>query len=178
MRPLYAITHDFQELDRLLEAEEQNDELTDTMVKIMESLEKEEGVKLDNYIDYINHITMMRDEAKKQGDYWRQKQTTLDSKIDYLCERMREHMTARGIKKVVSATGRSVTLVANGGKRRITYIGAKADAEKVIGTEYEKYTQPISLVIWDGEAVRKALEAGHELPFAVLEERGSHVRIG
>jgi hypothetical protein len=58
------------------------------------------------------------------------------------------------------------------------YIGAKADAEKVIGTEYEKYTQPISLVIWDGEAVRKALEAGHELPFAVLEERGSHVRIG
>jgi uncharacterized protein Veg len=184
MRALYHITKDFEKLDHLLDTKnDQGDEyslatdgeIDDQLVKIMESLEAEAGAKLDNYLDYIAHLEMMSTAAGKQAAYWQLKYGEICDKIDTLKDRIKTHFQARGIKKLVSATGRTVTLVANGGKQKVIY---DRDTQEKIETLPLQFVKTVTHKIPNGDAVRKALEEGRELSFARLEERGFHIRIG
>jgi uncharacterized protein Veg len=184
MRALYHITKDFEKLDHLLDTKnDQGDEyslatdgeIDDQLVKIMESLEAEAGAKLDNYLDYMAHLGMLSQRAAAEAASWNHRASMIESKLDALKDRIKEHFQARGIKKLVSATGRTVTLVANGGKQKVIY---DRDTQEKIETLPLQFVKTVTHKIPNGDAVRKALEEGRELSFARLEERGFHIRIG
>jgi len=167
-RPLFAIT---AELVKFHDTVDESGEVSDELDVWFSSLEAEEGVKLDGYLNVVKTLAMERDAAKSEAAQYTLRAKVRDNRIAQLEGRLRLHLEATGRTRIETATGRPIRLVGNGGKLPLV-IGDGVDVAKL----------PVEFIEWNvsinRDAVREVLEAGEQLSFARLGERGTNLRIG
>ena len=162
MSTLFEITSDVEQLYELATMDEEMDEqlFQDTLDGLLGELE----VKAGGYCNVIKQLEMEADRAKNMSLVWEQKQKQRENAIKRMKEALRDAMI-RTDQKQIDAGEYTIKLQKNGGKAPLIIDGEVPDGyQKVI---YET----------DKDKIRKDLEAGKELPFAYLEERGQHVVI-
>ena len=162
MSTLFEITSDVEQLYELATMDEEMDEqlFQDTLDGLLGELE----VKAGGYCNVIKQLEMEADRAKNMSLVWEQKQKQRENAIKRMKEALRDAMI-RTEQKQIDAGEYTIKLQKNGGKAPLIIDGEVPDNyQKVI---YET----------DKDKIRKDLEAGKELPFAYLEERGQHVVI-
>ena len=162
MSTLFEITSDVEQLYELATMDEEIDEqlFQDTLDGLLGELE----VKAGGYCNVIKQLEMEADRAKNMSLVWEQKQKQRENAIKRMKEALRDAMI-RTEQKQIDAGEYTIKLQKNGGKAPLIIDGEVPDNyQKVI---YET----------DKDKIRKDLEAGKELPFAYLEERGQHVVI-
>lgn len=162
MSTLFEITSDVEQLYELATMDEEMDEqlFQDTLDGLLGELE----VKAGGYCNVIKQLEMEADRAKNMSLVWEQKQKQRENAIKRMKEALRDAMI-RTDQKQIDAGEYTIKLQKNGGKAPLIIDGEVPDNyQKVI---YET----------DKDKIRKDLEAGKELPFAYLEERGQHVVI-
>lgn len=168
MRPLFEITDD---LRRILDlADDAGGELDQAAADYLAGVEREDGVKLDGYVNLIRTLETEAAVAVAEAEQFRAKAAAREAKAAALKERLMTHLLATGRTRASTATGRAISVQANGGKVPLRWAFA-VDVADV----------PIELTVVrreiDKDAVRVALERGELLPFASLGERGTHLRI-
>ncbi len=171
MRRLFDIGEDLLAIDGLID--DLDGDISDPAVDAalgmwLNESETEEGVKLDGYAGYIRQLEHEADVAKAEAEEYRRRAQTRENRVAWLKARLIQHLQRTGRTKVATATGRTVAVQSNGGRRPVTFIEL-FDADS-IPIEFTKR-------VVDDEAIRAALEAGQELNFAHLGERGVHLRI-
>ena len=162
MSTLFEITSDVEQLYELATMDEEMDEqlFQDTLDGLLGELE----VKAGGYCNVIKQLEMEADRAQNMSLVWEQKQKQRENAIKRMKEALRDAMI-RTDQKQIDAGEYTIKLQKNGGKAPLIIDGEVPDNyQKVI---YET----------DKDKIRKDLEAGKELPFAYLEERGQHVVI-
>jgi len=133
-------------------------------------VETAEGVKLDRYVNWIRSLEMEASTARSEAEEYIARAQARENRVKWLKQRMKAYLEYTNRQKVQTATGRTLAIQANGGSVPVK-----------LADGIDPATVPDDLVIVkrtvDTDAVRKALQAGRELPFATLGERGSHLRI-
>ena len=173
-RTLYEITEDVLKLNELLDEVEGDlgrcGEIEPAITAWLISLGVEQEKKLDGYAGLILQLEMEAVAAKAEAEQWQAKARSRESRVKFLKERLKQHLTLTGQTKVTTASGRLIKVQSNGGQKPIIY----AD-------EIDLNTAPEDHVIvrrdLDRAKVRETLESGGTLPFAVLAERGPQLRI-
>jgi hypothetical protein len=172
-RTLFDIGADLVAWNDLVE--EVGGEVTDPTVDAaltawFESIHGEESSKLDGYVNLIRELDAQANAADIEAAYYRKIAQYRSNRVLYLKRRLREYLEATGQKKVVTDTGRTVAVQANGGTLPIRW------ADGIVPSELPERFRRIR-VETDAEAVRSALDSGEELPFAAFGDRGSQLRI-
>lgn len=172
MKPLFAITSEFQALDAILD--ECQGDITDpraeeAITAWVRELESDESAKMDGYIAYINKLTMEAERASALAAQYVDAAKTRTRRVEWLKSRMVEHMTKTGRKSIETNSGYTISVQANGGC--VPLILDTVDVTKIDPA----FT--ITKVELDKEKVREWLADGLNLPFAKLGERGKHLRI-
>lgn len=162
MNTLYELTGQYLELLEMLEEDDGTDEqvIRDTL----EGIDGELEIKADNYAKIIRELS---EEAKKfeaEKKRLEARQTTLENRVKLLKENLFFAMKETGKTKFKTDLF-SFGIQKNGGAQPIEII-----PDVPIPAEYCRM-EP------NNTKIRKALEAGEELPFALLLERGEHLRI-
>lgn len=163
MSTLYEITGDYLRLLEMLEEEENIN--PQAFADTLEGIEGEFEIKADNYARIIKEL---RAESEKYAaEIWRmqKRMETLANNEKRLKQHLYESMKAIGKLKFKTDLF-SFGIQGNGGIRAMEII----DKEKNIPKMYMKRVP-------DNAKIRKALEAGENLSFAVLKERGDHLVI-
>lgn len=169
MPTLYDITEDLIALDELLE--EAGGDITDEAVEAaitswFEELGDNLETKVDNYAQFIVELKARAEVRKAEAARLTKLAKTGMKNADALIVRMKDAFIAMGRKKL--ETKRFVVSVANnGGKRSL-------DIHGEVPKEYQK-TETVTSN--DVDKIRTALDAGTELDFAVLQERGTRLSI-
>lgn len=143
-----------------------------------------QAVKADGYLNLIDQRdadaamqqTMIDKLMERVEQHREAKRLILEGSkgsVKYFKRRLMEFMQSTSQKKIKTQSGRTITLAENGGKLPIV--------PSTWATDVDPATLPDALCIVerrvDPEAVRAELEAGAELPFCSLGERGQHVRV-
>ena len=162
MSTLFEITSDVEQLYELATMDEEMDEqlFQDTLDGLLGELE----VKAGGYCNVIKQLEMEADRAKNMSLVWEQKQKQRENAIKRMKEALRDAMI-RTDQKQIDAGEYTIKLQKNGGK-------APLIIDEEVPDNYQKVIYET-----DKDKIRKDLEAGKELPFAYLEERGQHVVI-
>lgn len=153
------------------EINETNREAVDVWFKEMEV---NQGEKLDRYINLISETDGLRALAQAEADRYQKGADVRKKSVESLKRRLFDYMQYTNQAKVVTPTAREVKLVGNGGMKPIEWQSDLNPEE--ISDEFAKTVTTVTRVI-DRDAVRIALEAGRELPFAKLLERGKRLAI-
>lgn len=172
MKPLFAITSEFQALDTILD--ECQGDITDpraeeAITAWVRELESDESAKLDGYIAYINKLTMEAERASAIAAQYADAAKTRTRRVEWLKSRMVEHMVKTGRKSIETDGGYTVSVQNNGGS--VPLILEPFDITKIDPA----FT--MTKVELNKEKVREWLSDGLNLPFARLGERGKHLRI-
>ena len=167
-KSLFHINEDLLMLQDLLEHVDDEDSQTEEILAFLEDTQKELSEKLDNYAELICELTA-RAEARKQ----RAKELTDLAKADEsLARRLKTTLQLffeqHSIKRQDTDRHR-ITLAKNGGKAPVIFDDTSPE-------DLPKHYQAI-VVKPDTDAIRADLEAGKQLPFARLGERGQSIRI-
>ena len=173
-RPLYELTAELNRLNDLLEECEGDlsrlGDMEPAVTAWLESLEGEQAMKLDGYIMLIRQLQAEAAAAKAEEAEWAAKRRARESRATFLQARLKAHLEKTGQAKVTTAAGRVVSVVKNGG---VVPLEVKAGVNLYeLPDEFVNYEPVLNKT-----AVRAALEAGRELPFAELLERGTSLRI-
>lgn len=158
---LYTLSADYQYLLSLLQDSETDEQM------IIDTLDGIEGLiehKLEAYSIIISELQSKADFFKSEEQRLYARRKTLENNIKRMKERMFEALNAVGLKKI-ETDHFTVSIQKNGGKQPLDIYGD-------VPEDYLTYVPKV-----DNEAIREALEAGEELPFAVLQERGESLRI-
>lgn len=171
MRPLYALDQDLIALDAALDECEGDLSKADPVVQAwFDALGDEVPRKTDAVIDYCRQLRVEADGAKAEAARWQAACVTRNLKADRMEGALLAFLDRHGYRKLSTATGRTISIAGNGGKRPVVF-------EEVINPEYVDGRFTVMRTEIDREAVRAALEAGETLPFARLGERGQHLRV-
>ena len=162
MSTLYELTGQYLELLEMLEEDDGTEEqvIRDTL----EGIDGELEIKADNYAKIIRELS---EEAKKfeaEKKRLEARQTTLENRVKLLKENLFFAMKETGKTKFKTDLF-YFGIQKNGGSQPIEII-----PDVPIPAEYCRM-EP------NNTKIRKALEAGEDLPFALLLERGEHLRI-
>lgn len=173
MPSLFEIGEDLRALDALIE--ERGGEITGPDVweaweAWLNELAVNEAAKLDGCVNIIRQWEMEASAARAEADQYLAKARTRDNRIAWMKSNLKLHLESTGRKKVETATKRAISIQANGGNAPIVLV-PELDPSKI----------PDELAIVrrtpDLEAIRKHLAEGGVLDFAVIGERGNHLRI-
>lgn len=130
---------------------------------------KREGTmnqKLDGYAYLIRRLESEADAAEIERELWAAKAKSRRTKVTWLKSMLKYFLEVT--KQISYATGKfKIRLQNNGGVVPVQITG-------VVPVEYMRQPPPVP----DIEKIRYALEAGIDVPGAMLGERGKHVRIG
>lgn len=171
MRPLYLIESDVLQLDALLDdCEGDLSKAEPGIQQWFDALGDEVLTKTDAVIDYCRQLRVEAEGAKAEAARWQAACVTRNLKADRIEGALLAFLDRHGYRSLSTATGRKITIAGNGGKRPVVF-------EEVINPEYIEPRFRLVRTEIDREAVRAALEAGEQLPFAKLGERGFHMRI-
>lgn len=168
-KSLFHISEDLVMLQEMLEHVDTDSEQVNEILAFLENGQKELLHKLDNYAELICELTA-RSEARKQ----RAKEMTELAKADEaLVKRLKTTLQyffeAKGISRQDTDRHR-ITLAKNGGKLPVVFNDAVMPENMP-----EKYQ--ITVISPNTDAIRADLEAGENLPFAKLGDRGQSLRI-
>lgn len=173
MKTLYEIGSALIELNDLCEEIEGDlsraGELSAAIEAYMASLEDQQAEKLDNYVGLIRQLEAEAVAARAEAEQWQQKARRRERRAQWLLENLQKHLDRTGQDRVRTASGREIAVVKNGGEQPLV-IDPNATIDCNMDFVYPTYH-------WDKTAIREALAAGRELPFARLGERGRHLRI-
>lgn len=161
MSTLYELQGEFQQLLSMIQdGEYTEEELADTL----EGLEGEIEIKADGYAKVIKEIEGNVSTIKAEIDRLSGKKSSLDSSIKRLKDSLEIAMRTCNKPKFKTDLF-SFSIAKNGGKQSLD----------IYGDVPEMYCKVE--VKPDNEFIRKALEDGIQLPFAILQERGELLRI-
>lgn len=163
MNELFNLAAQYQEAYDIL-TDPENDEQTvkDTLEGLMGEIE----VTASQLVPMINRLDMEIDACKKHADEWSQRKKVRENFRSRLKAEIIATMDRLGIKELDAG---DVTF-------KIQNVGGQLAIEYVDGvTVPEKYTK--LTIETDNQLVRKALDAGEELPFARFAPRGRTLKI-
>jgi hypothetical protein len=172
---LFAIGDDYLALLNLFdELEDDPSRAPGELEPAMEALFAEIGTaqaeKLDGYANVIRHLETRAAVAKEEAERYRMAAQVSERRAAFLKNRLLEHLARTNQPKVMTATGRTISVVANGGALPVV-IDEDVNPE-TLPEQFRKVAVTV-----DTAAVRKALAEGHTLDFAHAEPRGHHLRI-
>lgn len=167
-RTLFNISDDIQHLNSML------DDLDDTeqqqlIAEWLEHLEAERASKLDNYAALIAELEAKAEIRKKEAKRLMELAQSDENRAKMLKERLKYFFETNKLKKIETDRYK-LSLVKHGGKAPLIL-----DESKPVEELPERF-QRVSLEA-DTKAIRQALEAGEELDFARLGDRGASIRI-
>lgn len=163
---LMQITGEYQELLDILSITDPDDEELKVIEDTLEAVKGEIEVKADNYVFVIKNLEAQAAAKKELGKMLINAAKQLEDHAAKLKDRIKYCMEVMG-EKEIEGTYFKYKIQRNGGKQELVYrqgVNVPQNYQRIV---YEN----------DTEKVRKALEAGETLPFAYLEERGTHLRI-
>ena len=162
MSTLYQLTAEYQALldfGSSLDPEDQQ-----AFLDTLEGLSGEVAQKVDAYAAVRTTLKGRRDTVKKEIDRLTAMLKAIDGNIDRMDDAVQNAMNVMGVTELKSDLHK-YKICKNGGKSSVVIDGDVPDS-------FTKVTiQP------DTERIRAALEAGEQLSFAHLGERGTHLRI-
>lgn len=162
MASLFELTAEYQALLDLGDSIDPKDQ--QTFLDTLESMDYEVGLKADSYAAVRTMLKGRRDVVKGEIARLQAVLKTLDSNIGRMEDSLQTAMVQMGKKEIKTDLHR-FRIVNNGGVLPIVIDGDVPDS----------YTKVI--LEPDMAKIRAALDAGEQLPFAHLGERGTHLRI-
>ena len=162
MDSLYDLKNDYLTLMEYADSTDPDDEqvFLDTLEGLMGAVE----AKADSYAVVISHMEAHEDLLQKEIDRLTAKKTAISNNKKRMKDSLQSAMIAMD-QKTIKTDLHTFRVQKNGGKQPLDIFGDVPDKfQKVV---YEP----------DKDLIRKALENGEELEFAVLKERGEHLVI-
>lgn len=157
---LYQMSQEWEDVfDKLLDPEIPEEAVFDTI----EMIETDMDIKAENYGKIIRSMESDSNQLKDEIQRLQKRKKSLDSRTDMLKQRLYEAMKTTGRAEIKTSLF-SFSIQGNGGLRPV-------DLTDVVPDEWLKPGEP------DFKRIRESLEAGNELPFAILGERGEGLRI-
>lgn len=135
------------------------------------SLVADEDHKLEAWVGYVRQLEMEAAVAREEAERFSAKARSRESRIDWLKGAMKKHLELTGRTKATTVAGRTIAVQKNGGKAPLAWTTASVSPD-IVGEEFVRVSREV-----DTDKVRAELEVGRQLPFAKLEERGTHLRI-
>lgn len=166
MASLFQIGDDLMAILSLIE---DDGEVSDQLSTWFDEIQNGEAEKLDGYIGVIRTLESQEAVAKAEAEQFATKARARANKIKYLKETLKSHLERTGRNRATTKAGRDIRIQANGGAPSLT-----VDAIPVedLPAEYVRTVTEINK-----EAIKAALQAGKEVPFARFEPKGTHLRI-
>lgn len=170
---LFSLTQDILAIDRLLDelddpeaelTQEQRNKYSLEVSKFLDDVARARDEKIDGYCMYVRKLESEQKGLESIAREFSEKASRRKARIDLLKARLVDHLKSVGQVKVATERN-TVSWQHNGGVVPIEIV----DAEE-IPARYCKLVPSNTLV-------REALEAGEEVPGAVMLERGCHLRI-
>lgn len=166
--PLYEISNELLELEDLLE---ENEGVIEGALERIFDVEEARDEKVDGYCALIQTLEsrakVRRGEARRLTELARVDENKASRLKSFLL-----HIFQRHDWKRVDGPRFRATRCRNGGKQPLsvdTNVDLDAIPERFVDVEVVRRI--------NSDAIREALEAGEELDFAELGERGEHIRI-
>lgn len=161
MRTLYEIKKDCVALlDIAADPEMDPQVVADTL----EAVQGELSVKADNLVTVIEALKAEEEMLDHEIERLTARKNTISNNIKSIKTAIKDAMIATGQEKMPTEHYK-LSVAKNGGKQALDVYGEVPD----------KYMKMIYQP--DTDRIRKALEAGEQLDFAVLSERGTHLHI-
>lgn len=168
MRTLFDISTDLEKLSELLD-DCSDTEQQEAINNWLESIGNERDRKLDSYAALIAEIEARAEIRITEAKRLTELANSDKAKVRLLKERLKWFFALHNIRKVETARYK-LSLAANGGKAPLVI------SDSILATELPEQFQRVT-VEPNTAAIREALEAGEELDFARLGERGTSIRI-
>ena len=165
MNTLYELTNDYKSLLDLAGSMDENELQTfnDTLEAVLGEIE----VKADGYAVVLAEIEGRINTVNREIGRLEAIESALSNTRRRMIDRLKTAMEDIGKKEIKTDLHR-FKIVGNGGKLPITI------QEDCVPEEYTKTEVKITP---DKDKIRTALESGEVLPFAQLQERGTHLKI-
>lgn len=162
MDSLYDLKNDYLTLMEYADSTDPDDEqvFLDTLEGLMGAVE----AKADSYAAVISHMDAHEDLLQKEIDRLTAKKTAISNNKKRMKDSLQAAMIAMD-QKTIKTDLHTFRVQKNGGKQPLDIFGDVPDKFQKIVYEPDK------------DLIRKALENGEELEFAVLKERGEHLVI-
>ena len=129
------------------------------------------GEKLDSVDALLKQLAMHHMACQEEAQAWTWRAARHAKAAESVRGVVSRYLAAAGLTKVESAKGVRFALVANGGKRAVRLDATPPEDLPA------RFARTVTTTTPDKDAIRKALEAGESLDFAVLEERGTRLSI-
>lgn len=169
---LYDIAADFRRLSDLLEDESTPEEMRQTIMDTLESLDGDFEDKAEGIAALIAENRATITAIESEIDRLTAKADRLENQNDSLKRYLKMEMDFTGKRKLNAGIWK-ITIAKNGGKAPIVW---KTEPDELdLGSLPEKYVKRTESI--NTAAVRETLEAGGFLSFAELGERGESLRI-
>ncbi len=168
-RTLFGISSDLEKLSELLEECGDDTEQRELIDSWFEQLGSERDCKLDNYCALIGEMLARAEARKAEAKRLLDLASIEESRAKLLKDRLKWFFETHSIRTLETARYR-LSLARNGGKAPLIL------KDGVSPTELPEHFQKLSIDP-DTTAIREALERGEQLDFAVLDERGTSIRI-
>lgn len=163
---LYQLAKDYQSLYEQID-EIPEDAFTDTL----EGIQGEFNEKADSLACFIKNLKADADEIKAEAAALKERENAKRAKADRLRAYLLEQMNAIGIRKIESA--RNVISVAKSPAKLVVDADFSQWAQENGRDDLLTYKQPEP----NKTAIKDAIKAGTELPFAHIEDDGQSLRI-
>jgi len=165
MASLYQLTAEYQALLDLGDSADPEDQ--QAFLDTLEGLDFEVGLKADSYAAVISQLKGRTTTIKAEIDRLTSYLKAADTSIDRMEKALYNAMKTMD-KTEIRTDLHTFKIVKNGGKAPLTIREDDVPAE---------YQRTVVTTVPDKTKIREALEAGENLPFAELGERGSHLVI-
>lgn len=165
MNTLYELTNDYKSLLNLagsMDADE-IETFNDTLEAVLGEIE----VKADGYAVVLAEIEGRINTVNKEIGRLEAIESALSNTRRRMIDRLKTAMEDIGKKEIKTDLHR-FKIVGNGGKQPLSIDE---------GCVPEEYTKTEVKQVPDKDKIRKTLESGEVLPFARLEDRGTHLKI-
>lgn len=157
-------------LAEVYEQIDESGEVTAEIEKTIDALAGAQSEKAGNILALIQKAEAESDAALQYAEYFSKKAEVRKALIQRLKAFVKQYMLISGTKKLETDRGMAFNLRNNGG-----LLPLKFDDGFPIAEVSDEFTAKKTTVHYNQEAIRAALDAGHELPFAKYAERGTHV---
>lgn len=164
MGTIFDLTAEYQHVLGLLEDYEV--EMPEELVRALAGLEAHIDTKADGYCSIISELDARVRSCEAEADRLQKRAEYFQRRRDMLRERLLMAMQAIKADKITTAHN-TISICKNGGQLPLQLTGP-------VPAEFQIKTEMVSNNML---AIRSKLEAGEELPFAVLKPRGCHLRI-
>lgn len=166
---LIKITDEMIALETLLE--EMGGDVTDESAgeyvsKLFDEINDALNYKVDAYATLIRKCEMTAAARSEEADALKAGARTEENKAKWLKANLKAAMERLGIKK--AGYIRTASICGNGGKPPLIVTVSAAE----LPPQYQRV-----VIVANEDAIRAAIEAGTVLPFARIEDRGTHVRV-